>query len=144
MKTKDIQADLIDKMETWQQIEDASVVSTGKIIEKTKNPFIRQVMEIIQADSKTHFQVQRLIADMTRDGVVFSVDDLAEVWDGIETHIQIEKQMVEYVSEALEAIKGRQMMMQEYLLNYLKVDEQKHDDLLEALEAVKRGAYPYA
>lgn len=144
MKTKDIQADLIEKMEMWQKIEDASVVSTGKIIEKTKNPFIRQVMEIIQADSRTHHRVQELIARLTREGVVFSTDDLAEVWDGIEDHIRIEKQMVEYVSEALAAIKGRKMLIQEYLLEYLKVDEQKHDDLLEALEKIKAGAYPYA
>ena len=36
------------------------------------------------------------------------------------------------------------MLVQEYLLNYLLVDEKKHDSLLAQLEAVKKGMYPYA
>ena len=36
------------------------------------------------------------------------------------------------------------MLVQEYLLNYLKADEMKHDALLSLLEAVKKGMYPYA
>ena len=144
MKSKEIQAELIDKMETWQKIEEASVVSTGNVIEKTTNPVIKQVMEIIQADSKQHHRVQQLIAQITDEGIVFSIEDLVEVWDGIETHIAIEKQMVEYVEEALESVKGRKMLIQEYLLRYLAADEKKHDFLLEALEQIKKGVYPYA
>lgn len=144
MKSKDIQAELIDRMETWQKIEDASVVSTGKVIENTSNPVIKQIMEIIQADSKQHHRVQELIAKITSEGIVFSIDDLVDVWDGIEKHIAIEKQMVEYVDEALVAVKGRHMLIQEYLLRYLAADERKHDFLLEALEQIKKGVYPYA
>ena len=51
MSTKDIQAKLVETMEHWQKIEDASVASTGQIIDQTKHPLIRLVMEIIQADS---------------------------------------------------------------------------------------------
>ena len=144
MKSKEIQAELIDKMETWQKIEEASVVSTGNVIEKTTNPVIKQVMEIIQADSKQHHRVQQLIAKITDEGIVFSIEDLVEVWDGIEKHIAIEKQMVEYVEEALQSVKGRHMLIQEYLLRYLAADEKKHDFLLEALEQIKKGVYPYA
>jgi len=35
------------------------------------------------------------------------------------------------------------MVVQEYLLNYLQEDEQKHDHLLSALEKIKKGMYPY-
>ena len=144
MKTKEIQEQLVETMQTWQKIEDASVVSTGKIIEQTDNPVIRLVMEIIQADSKMHNRVQGFIAEITEKGIVLSIEDLANVWDAIEQHIALEKKMVSYVEETLETIKGRKMLIQEYMLRYLKEDETKHDHLLEALEAVKKGSYPYA
>jgi len=35
------------------------------------------------------------------------------------------------------------MVIQEYLLNYLLMDEEKHDRMLETLEKIKSGMYPY-
>ena len=145
MSTKEIQERLTSTMRTWQKIEDASVASTGRIIEQTGNPLIRLVMEIIQLDSQMHHRVQDFIAQVTeRGGVALSPDDLAHVWDGVEKHIEIEKRMVGYVDEVLGDIKGKKMLIQEYLLNYLKRDEEKHDELLAALETFKKGLYPYA
>ena len=51
--------------------------------------------------------------------------------------------MVQNVREALEAIGKKNMVVQEYLLHYLLADEQKHDHLLESLEKIKKGMYPY-
>ena len=51
--------------------------------------------------------------------------------------------MVGQVEEALGALKGRKMLVQEYLLEYLREDERKHDALLEALQKIKQGMYPY-
>ncbi|MBU0741571.1 hypothetical protein KKG45_11430 [bacterium] len=142
--TKEIQENLAATMRDWQKIEDASVTSTGRIIEKTDNALIRMVMEIIQTDSKLHYRVQELIAStLEKKPVSLTPDELGEVWDGIRKHIKMEKDMVEYVRETLEQIKGRKMLVQEYLLNYLKADEVKHDYLLATLEQVKKGMYPY-
>ena len=143
--TKDLQDKLVANMRHWQKIEDAAVTSTGRIIEKTDNALIRMVMEIIQHDSKLHFRVQEAIAaSLESKAVTLTPDDLSEVWDAIEKHIKIEKDMVKFVEETLGAIKGKKMLVQEYLLEYLKTDERKHDALLEALEGVKKGLYPYA
>ena len=60
MSTKEIQEKLVDNMRRWHKIENASVASTGKVIEKTENPIIRIVMEIIQRDSQFHYRVQDL------------------------------------------------------------------------------------
>ena len=68
---------------------------------------------------------------------------LEKVWESVEKHLQLEKQMVGYVEETLGEVKNRKMMVQEYLLNYLKADEEKHDALLSLLEGVKKGMYPY-
>jgi len=144
MKTKEIQENLVATMHSWQHIEDTSVTSTGKIMEKTDNELIRIIMEIIQNDSKMHYRVQALIAaSVQKKSITMTPEELGEVWTGIRKHIKMEKDMVGYVEETLEQIKGRKMVIQEYLLNYLKVDEQKHDFLLSALEEIKKGMYPY-
>ena len=144
MSTKELQETLLETMKRWQKIEDASVASTGRIIEQTQNPIIRLVAEIIQHDSQTHHRVQKFIAS-TLEGspVSLSPDDMVEVWDSIEKHIKIEKQMVGQVEEALRTLEGKKMLVQEYLLEYLREDERKHDNLLESLEKIKKGMYPY-
>ena len=145
MSTKEIQEKLVENMKQWQRVEDASVASTGRAIEKTGNPLIRIVMEVIQRDSLMHYRVQQLIADsLQRDTVSLSTDELADVWDIIESHIKIEKKTIQLAEEALAHLEGKKMIVQEYLLNYLLADEKKHDSLLAQLETVKKGMYPYA
>ena len=144
MKGKEIQEQMVSNMKNWQKIEDASVESTGKIMEQTENPVIKLVMEIIQRDSKFHSRVQEFIAaSLENQPVSLTPEEMGKVWDGIEKHIQIEKKMVGCVDEALAALKGRKMVVQEYLLNYLRQDEKKHDDLLDSLQKIKSGMYPY-
>ena len=145
MSTKEIQEKLVDNMRRWQQIENASVASTGKVMEKTKNPIVSVVMEIIQRDSQMHHQVQEMIAtSLTTKTVTLTPEELAEIWDMVETHIELEKKTVELAEEALTALKGKKMIVQEYLLKYLLEDENKHNHILESLGAIKDGMYPYA
>lgn len=145
MTTKELMSELAEKLKKWQRIEDASATSTSEVLQKTDHPLIRMVMEIIHADSKMHRRVQQLVIDqLERESVAMSPDDLAEVWTHIEMHIELEKKMIGSVREALEAVKGKKMLQQEYLLKYLLTDEQKHDMMLEHLELIKRDMYPYA
>lgn len=145
MTTKEIQEKLVDTMHKWQKIEDAAVASTGEIIDSTDNPLIRLVMEIIQADSRMHRRVQEFIAaTLTEKAVSLTPEEMGAVSEAIEKHNAIEKQMVGYVDETLNALKGRKMLVQEYLLNYLWDDEKKHETLLSILDKVKEGMYPYA
>jgi hypothetical protein len=145
MSTKELQEQIIDNMRQWQKIENASVASTGNVIDATDNPIIRLVMEIIQRDSQFHYRVQEMIADsLESKTVALSTDDLANVWDMIEKHIKLEQKTVELAQKSLEALKGKKMLVQEYLLNYLLEDENKHNKVLEHLEKIKAGMYPYA
>lgn len=144
MSTKDVQLAIIDNMKRWQKIENASVASTGKIIEKTDNPIVRMVMEIIQRDSQMHYRVQEMIAD-SLEGKTYALnpDELAEVWTMIEQHIELEKKTVELAEQAISALKGKKMVVQEYLLHYLLEDEEKHNHILDQLGVIKKGMYPY-
>ena len=145
MSTKELQEKLTADMQTWQKIEDAAIEIAEDVISKTDNAVIKLVMEVIQSDSRTHRKVQEFVeSTFTEKAVNLSTDDLANVWDVIQKHNDTEKKMLGNVIEALDALKGKKMIVQEYFLNYLKADEEKHNDLLAALEKVKGGVYPYA
>jgi hypothetical protein len=144
MKTKETQEKIVDTMHNWQKIENASVASTGNIIEASENPVVRLVMEIIQRDSQFHYRVQELIADsLSSKTITLTPEELGNVWDMIEAHIKLEEKTIKHAEEALTAIKGKKMLVQEYLLNYLLDDETKHTKVLKHLESIKKGIYPY-
>ena len=144
MSTKEIQEKIVANMRRWQKIENASVASTGKVIEKTDNPVVRMVMEIIQRDSQMHYRIQEMIADsLEAKTITLTPDELGGVWDLIEKHIELEKMTVQLAHEALEALKDKKMVVQEYLIRYLLEDEEKHNTILEKLGIIKKGMYPY-
>jgi len=144
MTTKEVQEQIISNMKNWQKIENASIASTGNIMERTQNPIVRIIMEIIQRDSQMHYRVQELIADsLETKTIALTPEEVSDVWGMIEKHIELEKKTVEYAEEALSALKGKKMVVQEYLLNYLLEDENKHNHILDALGIIKKGLYPY-
>jgi hypothetical protein len=144
MSTKEIQEQIVSNMRAWQKIENAAVTLTARIIEKTDNPIVRLVMEIIQRDSQMHHRVQELIADSLEvKSLSLTPEELGAVWDLVETHIETEKKTVEMAEQALAALKGKKMVVQEYLLNYLLIDENKHNAILDQLATIKKGMYPY-
>jgi hypothetical protein len=143
---KQVQENLVANMRSWQKIENASVASTGRVIEKTENSIIRLVMEIIGRDSQMHYRVQEWIAEsLEGKTVTLTPEELGNVWTMIEDHIQLEKRTVELGQQALDLIKGSKgMLVQAYLLEYLLEDEQKHNRMLERLANIQKGMYPYA
>jgi len=144
MKKKEMLEKLAENMENWQKVENASVVSTGKIIEKTSNPVIRLMMEIIQRDSQTHYRLQELIVDsLKKKAISLTPEDMADVWSLIEKHLEIENKTIQLAKDSLDALKDSKMVVQQYLLGYLLEDEEKHTHMLESLEKVKKGMYPY-
>ncbi len=144
MSTKELQAQIVDSMHRWQKLENATVSQTAQIMGKADNPILRLVMEIIQRDSQMHHRVQQLVIDsFEKQAVTLNPDELAGIWDMIESHIEMERKTIELAQTCLQAMKGRKMVVQEYLLHYLMVDEKKHDEMLESLEKIKKGMYPY-
>jgi hypothetical protein len=141
-KQKELNEKLVATLKKWQKIEDASVKSTSEIIGKTKNPVVKQVMEIIKQDSAMHKKVQQLLIDsFEKEAIQLQPEELSEVWGMIENHIELEKETVRLAEESR---KNSNNFVVRYLLGYLMTDEQKHNDVLAQLEDVKRGMYPYA
>jgi len=140
MSTRENQEKLIENMKRWQKLEDLAVSQTAKIMEEIDHPLIRLVAEIIQRDSNMHHRIQQMVVDtLEHETVAINFDDLANTWDAIERHIQIEKKTVELAEESLALLPPNMNPLQQYLLGYLMVDEQKHDKMLDDLQKLKRG-----
>lgn len=142
MSSKEVQEQIVSNMQRWQRMENATIASTGRVMEKTENPIVHIVMEIIQRDSQMHHRVQELIADsLTSKTITLNPEELEKVWDLIENHIKLERETIGMAEEALAALKGKQMVVQEYLIQYLLEDENKHNHILDALSVIKKGMY---
>ncbi len=146
MSLKEAQQKIDANVKQWQKIENAGIVSTGKIMEKVDNPIVRLVMEVIQRDSQMHYRVQQLISDsLEYKALTLTPEELATVWGMIEEHVKLERQTIELATQSLKEIsKSKGMLVQHYLLQYLLADEKKHEELLVNLEKIKGGMYPYA
>ncbi len=143
MTTKELQQEIISNMRRWQKIENAAAASTGQIMERTDNPVIRLLMEIIQRDSQMHYRVQEWIADSLQyKRVTLRPEEMNQVWGMIEQHVEVEKKALGMAKQSLASLKGKKMVIQEYFLEYLAEDEKKHNELLKQLETIKKGMVP--
>ncbi len=134
--------ELVTTLRRWQEIETAAIQHTSMIMEKTQNPLIRIVMEIIRQDSAMHKRVQQVILDsLEKEAFSLTPEELADIWTLIEEHAKMEKETIELAEKAQ---KNCRLFVQRHLLSYLIQDEQKHDRLLSQLEDFKRKIYPYA
>ena len=132
---------LVKTLRKWQGIERKSIDSCAEIMEKTDNLLIRQFMEIIRNDSVQHHRVQQFIIDsLTKEPIKLTPEELAQVWDEITAHDEIERETIELAKGLKEEC---QFFVQRALLEYLIVDEEKHDQILQSLEDFKRNLYPY-
>jgi rubrerythrin len=133
---------LVKALQHWQDLERQGIESVSEIMERTTNPLVRQIMEIIRNDSGQHHRVQQFLIDsLTRQSVTLTPEELGEVWDKVERHIALERETVELATKLKEEC--RQFVQRE-IIEYLLIDEDKHTRLLEQLENFKKNLYPYA
>jgi rubrerythrin len=132
---------MVKLLKKWQNIERQAISDTAEIMEKTDNALVRQIMEIIRNDSVQHHRVQQFLIDsLTTSPVKLTPEELGEVWDAIEAHDEHEKEVIEIAKQLKEECR---FFVQRSLLDYLLVDEQKHDTILEQLNEFKKNLYPY-
>jgi bacterioferritin (cytochrome b1) len=87
--------------------------------------------------------VEKWVAESLQDvAITLTPEELRNVWAMIERHIELEQRMIDTVKKLLPSLKGKRMVVQEYLLKYLLEDETKHANLLKRLEGIKRGMLP--
>jgi rubrerythrin len=141
-KQKEMNEQLVKTLKKWQVIEDKSVKSTTDIMAKTKNPIVKHIMEIIRQDSAMHKRIQQLIIDsFETQAISLTPEELGDVWEMVEKHIELEKETIRLAEESR---KNSKNFVIRYLLGYLMTDEQKHNEILQQMEDIKSGMYPYA
>ena len=129
-------AEMVKVLRTWQRLERQSMSTTAEIIEQTKNPLIRIIMEIILHDSHMHHRVQQfLIQSLTEKEVAVSREEVAKIWEKIEAHDEMERKTI---ALATELKKKAWSPVHKQLLGYLLTDEAKHDSLLVQLNEIKK------
>jgi len=128
-------------LRAWQEVEDAGVEHATVILEKTQNPLIRLVMEIIRQDSTMHKKVQQAILDsLEKESFTLQPEEVAEIWDMIEAHDEREAAAIRTAEQAR---RDCPLVVQRQLLEYLIEDERKHERLIGYLKDFKRSLYPY-
>ena len=122
----------------------ASAARSGQMLNMADLARDADVAFNTQRDSQMHYLVQQWIADSLESKTVnLTPEELGKIWDTIERHIELEKKSVEAAEQSLASLKGKSMVIQTYLLNYLLEDERKHNNLLASLDSIKRKMYPY-
>jgi ribosomal 50S subunit-associated protein YjgA (DUF615 family) len=131
---------MVTLLKRWQSIEDDSVRNTTEIIKQASNPIIHLIMEIIRQDSVTHRKIQQLIIDnYEKAPIAIDPEELINLWELITEHDEAERKTIELAGYALERAESPVVRM---LLEYLIMDERKHDTILNALEKFKDLTYP--
>ncbi|HHQ48713.1 MAG TPA: hypothetical protein ENK19_07505 [Acidobacteria bacterium] len=131
----------METLRHWQGLERQAIETTAELMEKTDNPLIRQILEIIRNDSVQHHRVQQFLIDsLTTRPVTLTPEELAEVWDAIVAHDQVERETIEIAKKLKDECT---FFVQRALLEYLILDEEKHDHILGQLEEFKKNLYPY-
>jgi hypothetical protein len=129
--------EMVKVLRRWQGLERQTISDTAEIIEQTQNPLIRMIMEIIRHDSLMHHRVQQfLVETLTTKDVAVAREDVAEIWEKIEAHDEMERRTIELARELKEKAWSP---IHKQLLGYLLTDEAKHDSLLTQLNELKKG-----
>ena len=78
---------------------------------------------------------------LKKKAITLTPEELGDVWDMVEKHIELEKETIRLAEESR---KNSKNFVIRYLLGYLMTDEQKHNQILQQMEDIKSGIYPYA
>ena len=74
---------VVSTLRQWQGLERQALSDTAEIMEGTKSPLLRLMMEIIRHDSLMHHRVQQFLVDsLTLADVAVTRDELATRWSG--------------------------------------------------------------
>ena len=128
--------EMVDVLRQWQGLERQAMNDTAEIMEKTKSPLIRILMEIIRHDSLMHHRVEQFLIDsVEKDAVTVTREDIVEVWESLEAHDRAEKKTIQMAEDLR---KKAWSPVHKLLLDYLLREEGKHDSLIEQLDTFKK------
>ena len=131
-------------MTDWKVLEKRSAESMEKVKAKCANPLICLMMDIIENDARIHERLQELIvSSLQKQQITLSLDEVGEVIGLIREHTRIKGEMIQKTESMLVQLKDKSLRIQEFLLKTIIADEKKHKEMLEGVEKIRQGLYPY-
>ena len=121
-------------LQKWLVIEDNSINMSSDLINQSKNPLVKTMIELIKIDSEKHKHILEAIRLSLHSTVVFSQDDMQLVDSFIEKHEAVEKNAISTAEQALETAS---LPIPKLLLTHLLEDEKSHDIYTEQLTDLK-------
>ncbi len=121
-------------LQRWLVIENETIDSANELIDQSKNPLTKTIIDLIKLDSEKHKYILEAIRLSFHSTVVFSPEDLRIVDSFIEKHAVIEKNAV---ATAEQALAMSSLPVPKFLLSHLVEDEKSHDTYMEELSALK-------
>ncbi len=135
---------IASSMTDWKLLEQQSAESIEKVKAKCGNPLICLMMDIIENDARIHERLQELImSSLQRQPITLSLDEIGEVIELIREHTRIKGEMIQKTESVLDNLKDKSLRIQEFLLKTIIADEKKHKEMLEGVEKIRQGLYPY-
>ena len=131
-------------MTDWKLLEQRSAESIEKVKAKCGNPLICLMMDIIENDARIHERLQELIiSSLQSQPITLSLDEVGEVIELIREHTRIKGEMIQKTESVLDQLNDKSLRIQEFLLKTIIADEKKHKEMLEGVEKIRQGLYPY-
>ena len=138
------QEQIASTMRDWESLEKRSAESIKEVKAKCDNPLVCLIMDIIENDARIHERLQEfIISSLKRQSVALSLDQVGEVIELIREHTEIKAGMIEKTEQILGQITDKSLRVQVFLLKTILADEKKHKEMLEGIENIKAGLYPY-
>jgi hypothetical protein len=135
---------IVSTIRDWGLLERESSESIEQVKARCSNPLVFLVMDIIENDSRLHKRLQEFIINaLEHEPLTLSPDEVDELIGLIHKHARLKARMVEKVESTMEMTKDKSLGIQEFLLKTLLADEKKHKEMLEGIEKVMQGLYPY-
>jgi rubrerythrin len=126
---------MLTLLKRWKELEAATIKSCGAITKKTKNPFVKTLINAIANDSAKHKSILQLIIDsMTKKAFVLTPDEVSQIAALLDKHIDLEN---EAIAIAEQAVKISKDPVTRQLLRLILEDEKKHASLTEQINELK-------
>ncbi|UCF86996.1 MAG: hypothetical protein JSV71_05820, partial [Nitrospiraceae bacterium] len=89
-------------LKKWIVIEDSTIDSANELIDQSKNPLTKTIIDLIKMDSEKHKHILETIRLSLDSTVAMSPEDLMVIDTFVERHATIEKNAIETAEQAME------------------------------------------
>ncbi len=120
-------SELSQLIRSWITIEDKIIKTTNEKLEGARDSLLKTFIECIRDDSQKHRELLHLAINDIEGKDLLTDEDKSILEDFINHHAHIEQRVVEIAEASLKLSSSPTVRL---ILDYLLIDEKKHDHLM--------------